>query len=600
MKYRLNRKFSKDKELKRKMELEKEREIFGKDWLEKQKKNKEKELNEYVEHYNKEKNKIDKEEIKTEEKVDILQPKLFDCVDISEFFKPIEAFKDMFGKDYKLYLKKYEEFPKIYKDELLKINNKMYSNTLEDKIEEDSENSVEYNKNLKKLNEVKDNFYKDAFSNIESYVPIYNKYVCNCCGKIKDIQDYFISFNMNSLSKIDANGNIRMSVCKDCTKKLFNYYYLKRAEKDGEKAMKMLCASLNLYWDISLFYLALKNMEQNKNIRHIVEEYIEVINFNPLSIGKTFCESPFLQNNYSSDIKAKNDTLKVTDQEEQLRGLSIDEINVANILDWDKRDLKNRRSVIKLVGYDVFSYESEENRKQLYSDLLGMLEPGMEQDSVKLQAAIQIVTSFLKVREMNEKYKEMQINNAPLSDLKTLADLKQKELTAITRFSQDNGFSERFSTAKAKGENTFTGILNKMNEDKFENAILNRYDIETSETIQQAANASFKAIFEQLSLGETDVWKIAQDQLAELLKLRKELKDTKETLRITRYNLSKVQLQQKAMEAGISLDKDDEEYEEDLEFLDNLRKERDSKDNKFIDTQDEEYVNEEYVEDEED
>ena len=200
----------------------------------------------------------------------------------------------MFGKDYKLYLKKYEEFPKIYKDELLKINNKMYSNTLEDKIEEDSENSVEYNKNLKKLNEVKDNFYKDAFSNIESYVPIYNKYVCNCCGKIKDIQDYFISFNMNSLSKIDANGNIRMSVCKDCTKKLFNYYYLKRAEKDGEKAMKMLCASLNLYWDISLFYLALKNMEQNKNIRHIVEEYIEVINFNPLSIGKTFCESPFL------------------------------------------------------------------------------------------------------------------------------------------------------------------------------------------------------------------------------------------------------------------------------------------------------------------
>ena len=54
------------------------------------------------------------------------------------------------------------------------------------------------------------------------------------------------------------------------------------------------------------------------------------------------------------------------------------------------------------------------------------------------------------------------------------------------------------------------------------------------------------------------------------------------------------------MEAGISLDKDDEEYEEDLEFLDNLRKERDSKDNEFIDIQDEEYVNEEYVEDEED
>mgnify|MGYP003414898362 FL=1 len=50
-----------------------------------------------------------------------------------------------------------------------------------------------------------------------------------------------------------------------------------------------------------------------------------------------------------------------------------------------------------------------------------------------------------------------------------------------------------------------------MNEAKFENAVMNRYDIETSATIQQAADASFKAIFNQLSLGESEVWKIAQD-----------------------------------------------------------------------------------------
>jgi hypothetical protein len=74
-------------------------------------------------------------------------------------------------------------------------------------------------------------------------------------------------------------------------------------------------------------------------------------------------------------------------------------------------------------------------------------------------------------------------DNAPISELKALSDLKAKELTTITNFSRDNGFSERYATAKAKGESTLTGIMNKMNEQKYEKAILNKYDIETSATI---------------------------------------------------------------------------------------------------------------------
>ena len=89
----------------------------------------------------------------------------------------------------------------------------------------------------------------------------------------------------------------------------------------------------------------------------------------------------------------------------------------------------------------------------------------------------------------------MERDGASIAEQKALSDLKDKELKSITNFSKDNGFAERYATAKAKGENTFTGIINKMNEAKFENAIMNRYDIETSATIQQAAEASFKAIF---------------------------------------------------------------------------------------------------------
>lgn len=51
----------------------------------------------------------------------------------------------------------------------------------------------------------------------------------------------------------------------------------------------------------------------------------------------------------------------------------------------------------------------------------------------------------------------------------------------------------------------------KMNEMKYENAILNMYDVETSKSINQAADASFAAIFNQLSMSEAEIYKTCQD-----------------------------------------------------------------------------------------
>ena len=36
----------------------------------------------------------------------------------------------------------------------------------------------------------------------------------------------------------------------------------------------------------------------------------------------------------------------------------IDDIN-AGLFDWSKEDIKNRKNVIKMVGYDVFEYETD-------------------------------------------------------------------------------------------------------------------------------------------------------------------------------------------------------------------------------------------------
>ena len=483
--------------------------------------------------------------------------RLYDSVDLEEFFNFPKLIKES-GKSVKFSYENTKDSLEVLNKALNKINKNFYDE-IEQGLEENSENSEEYNANLKKLQEIRDNFYKDAYSNFQEFVPIYNKYVCNCCGRELDIDEYYINFNITNLTKIDKNGNIRMSVCKSCTQKTFNYLYINKAGKDADKAIKMFCSYFNLYYDKDLFIQAVKNSQINKNQKHIIEEYINILNNNPLSIGKTFYESIDLLGSIMLDTSNKtNNSSKQGKEakisEEEQKKLSIDDINFLETLDWTPEDLKNRKTVIKMLGYDVFDYETEENRKQLYSDLLGMVEPGMEQDSVKMQAAIQIATSFLKIREMNKQYRKLQNENAPLSDLKTLADLKQKEMMSITKFSQDNGFSERFSTAKEKGENTFTGILNKMNEDKFENAILNRYDIETSETIQQAANASFEAIFKQLSYSDSDAYGTVAEQLKELIKLRKDKSTLEEELRKVKYTLAKINLEEKARKAGVNID----------------------------------------------
>ena len=298
-----------------------------------------------------------------------------------------------------------------------------------------------------------------------------------------------------------------------------------------------MCAYLNVYFDIDVFDIAKQSPNKSGRMKPFFAEYM--IYVNRTCPGKTFFDSPFLSEAY----ERTGERVEVEQKKD----------NDAPY-DWDREDVRNRQQVLKMVGYDPFEWESDENKKILYKDLLNILEPGMENDLVKFQAAIQIVMSFFKVRQMNKKQFEMERDGASIADQKALSDLKDKELKSITSFSRDNGFAERYATAKAKGENTFTGIVNKMNEAKFENAVMNRYDIETSATIQQAADASFKAIFSQLSLGESEVWKIAQDQLEELRKLRKENSDLEEKLRKAKYELAKINLEEKERQANIGLE----------------------------------------------
>lgn len=88
----------------------------------------------------------------------------------------------------------------------------------------------------------------------------------------------------------------------------------------------------------------------------------------------------------------------------------------------------------------------------------------------------------------------------------------------------------------------------KMNEMKYEDAILNMYDIETSKSIEQAANASFKAIFNQLSMSDAEYAKQCTEQLQRIQKLTREKDALQEENRKLKYEMTKRDLEEKAKE----------------------------------------------------
>ena len=395
-------------------------------------------------------------------------------------------------------------------------------------------------------------YYQNWVKYLHRYVPLYDKYVCTCCGKPKVQDEYFLVYAETDMGRIAPDGKMYSHICKDCGKKLYEYLYYEKANKDGEEAMKWLCSYLNIYFDDITYFKAKDAMDKNDKKNHIVEEYMNVVSRSATLKGKTFLESPNIGSVNAGSGGSSEKAEKIIKSADGSVSDDIEE-------NWSKADLEAKRMVVKTVGYDPFFQETETDRKILYKDLLGMLEQGMELDGLKVQAAIQIVLAFSRIRELNRKERVLMTENGSVYELKTIADLKNKQLDTITKFSRDNGFGERYAAAKAKGENSFTGIMAKMNEMKYEDATLNKYDIETSETIQQAADASFKAIFSQLGLSDADISVTCTQQLHEIRELRGQLMDAQENLRLAKKEIVKLKLEKQKEEY-------DKEHEEELDW----------------------------------
>ena len=479
-------------------------------------------------------------------------PKLEDSIDINAFLEPIEFFRDKeTGEINKIDFQTYLDAEKAFQGGIDEQNEIIAD---EDDVTPDIMEKINSGKKSKSKKKKEDGinvpeylqkYYTIWMKYFGRYVPLYNKYVCTCCGRPLPQGEYYLNYNETDLARVEPTGKMHTHLCKDCCKRLYEYLFFEKAKEDGQIAMMWFCSALNIYYDETIYLQAKQECSKKDSKKHIIDSYMSIMNQSATAKGKVFLESKDIQGMIGSGGVNGNGR-----QDKDKKIINSKEGSVGDDTEngWSKQDLEAKRLVLKNVGYDPFYFEPEENRKILYKDLLGMLEAGMELDGLKVQAACQIVLAFSRIRELNERERRMMSGDGSVAELKNLADLKNKQLDTITKFSRDNGFGERYAIAKAKGENSFTGIMAKMNEMKYEDAILNMYDIETSKSIEQAANASFKAIFNQLSMSDAEYAKQCTEQLQRIQKLTREKDALQEENRKLKYEMTKRDLEEKAKE----------------------------------------------------
>ena len=439
-----------------------------------------------------------------------------------------------------------------------------------EKTKKDGTTVIQNKQNVVRLNDRQRNYYNEQNENVvkffyrEGTIPRYNKYQCSCCGKLLKIEDFHRSYSYTNLGRADEVTQFHQPFCKDCSQKLFFFFYYHEHNKDEMAAMEHWCCATNTYWDKEFYFEARKAYDNNITSNCIIPDYIAAIGRKQKAIGLTYWDSPTIKN-------------RVFTEQEVLKDVNNNIVGEFKApLHWSKEEVKLRKKIINILRYDPFELYPEEEARNMYYDLDLMIDDTMQEDLLKMKAAVEIVCSLHEIERLRQKQIEMEQNEASEAEIKAVVARRNSELQQISKFAQDNGFSERYATKKAKGAGTLTGIMNEMREKQFEDGLVDYYGVLTCKEMQEVANMSFKAIFEQIGMTDNEAWGIVQKQTTRLKKLQDELLDTKEQLRRKEIELKKMELIYKAKKMKSEMEEDFENDEDDIEKTIEAKEDNDS------------------------
>ena len=244
---------------------------------------------------------------------------------------------------------------------------------------------------------------------------------------------------------------------------------------------------------------------------------------------------------------------------------------------------KNRKDVIRLIGYDPFDKEAEEDKPLLYAQLIGYIDgDGNNDDMTRILDCIEIVRGYLQLQKVNDMSAKAFANLAKTGqsgEIKNLMDTKKKLADVISQLAEQSCISQKHNKNAKKGENTWTGKIKMLQDLSLREAENNGFDIGTCRGMQQVLEISDASIMKQLALDESEWSDMVAQQRQKIVDLQSQRDIYKEINRILlRENIdlrdtlsendlldeSNLQNLKQLFSVFSEIEKDNEEDDEDL------------------------------------
>ena len=353
---------------------------------------------------------------------------------------------------------------------------------------------------------------------LSAFGSLAQKLYCVGCKTSLEPEEFWDSNGLMSSLRMTKESGRKSFLCKDCTRALYKMI-LTECEGDHLEALFQLCATNDWYYDDLLAQSITAELASDDIMP---DRYLEVIFNNEEYKGKTFYKQ------LSRPYFVKMSSFKESEDE------------------LTEEDKQNRNDIKKAFGYDPFETKPISQKSMLYRSLNQMVDPTLNNDLVRQRAAIEIVTNYEEIDRLDVAIAKLSLTPDDIvknaKDLETLRKMKSDVNKNISMLCKDHGLSAKYANSKSRGAGTLSGIMRDMEDNDYDEGVVNLYDIETSTSIQQCSDISAKSVSTQLKSSDSDYAEMVEEQA---IVVRQEIaarKKAEEALRVCKEYLRRQEL----------------------------------------------------------
>ena len=342
------------------------------------------------------------------------------------------------------------------------------------------------------------------------------EYVCPHCGKLKKKTEFYVS--------TDPAVSIGVAFpCKDCSENIARRYDSKTGEYSDMTESSLKSALMYLdkpfikkLWDSAYNEVHDETLKQPK--KNMWKSYIKNVTSLNQYRGLRWRDGDF------DDKPDESKGVASSPEERDINPEVLSELE------------KNRLDVIRLIGYDPFEKEAEDDKPLLYAQLIGYIDgDGNNDDMTRILDCIEIVRGYLQLQKINDMSAKAFANLAKTGqsgEIKNYMDTKKKLADVISQLAEQSCISQKHNKNSKKGENTWTGKIKMLKDLNLREAETNGFDIGTCRGMQQVLEISDASIMKQLALDESEWSDMVAEQREKIVELQSQRDIYKEINRI--------------------------------------------------------------------